>query len=290
MMKPHTLNLFQFLIALFCVWLIPDILYAQNPPAPTPPSSSAIAGVLCSVTNVLTGPVGSIIAMLGVVSLGLVAMFGKIQISSVLTILMGIAVIFGAPQILTSMGVGGSCTAGTTIVASQFSLMLGCVLGWFIGPIGKSLATLALITIGFFATYGRVSWHQAMLVAVGMATMFGSASIVASLGVNTANIIMCDVAPPLSIQKVLCTIYNWFNGPIGAGLATVGLVVIGLGALFGKVSWGIAMIYSVGVGIMFGADSIVIAMSGAEGVSARVICYVGDLKAGGVTTPIMRGP
>jgi len=60
--------------------------------------------------------------------------------------------------------------------------------------------------------------------------------------------------------NVLCTVTGWFTGNTGKGLATIAITVIGIGALLGKVSWGMAMIVGVGVAIVFGAAGIVGAM------------------------------
>ena len=57
--------------------------------------------------------------------------------------------------------------------------------------------------------------------------------------------------------NVLCTVVNWFTGNTGKGLATIAITVIGIGALLGKVSWGMAIIVGIGVAIVFGASSIV---------------------------------
>jgi len=59
---------------------------------------------------------------------------------------------------------------------------------------------------------------------------------------------------------VLCTVTAWFTGNTGKGLATIAITVIGIGALLGKVSWGMAIIVGIGVAIIFGAASIVQAM------------------------------
>jgi type IV secretion system protein VirB2 len=61
--------------------------------------------------------------------------------------------------------------------------------------------------------------------------------------------------------KVLCTVVNWFTGNTGKGLATIAITVIGIGALMGKVSWGMAIIVGIGVAIVFGAAGIVNAMN-----------------------------
>lgn len=63
---------------------------------------------------------------------------------------------------------------------------------------------------------------------------------------------------------VLCTIVTWFTGNTGKGLATIAVTVIGIGALLGKVSWGMAIIVGIGIAIVFGAAGIVAA--GASGV------------------------
>jgi len=59
---------------------------------------------------------------------------------------------------------------------------------------------------------------------------------------------------------VLCTVTAWFTGNTGKGLATIAITVIGIGALLGKVSWGMAIIVGIGVAIVFGAAGIVSAM------------------------------
>ncbi len=65
--------------------------------------------------------------------------------------------------------------------------------------------------------------------------------------------------------NVLCTVKGWFTGNTGKGLATIAITVIGIGALLGKVSWGMAIIVGIGVAIVFGAAGIVDAMNAAEG-------------------------
>jgi type IV secretory pathway VirB2 component (pilin) len=61
---------------------------------------------------------------------------------------------------------------------------------------------------------------------------------------------------------VMCVVTAWFTGNTGKGLATIAITVIGIGALLGKVSWGMAIIVGTGVAIIFGAAGIVNAMGG----------------------------
>ena len=59
------------------------------------------------------------------------------------------------------------------------------------------------------------------------------------------------------IGDVLCNVVDWFTGPVGRGIATLAIIVIGIGALMGKVSWGMAIIVGVGVAVIFGASELV---------------------------------
>ena len=68
--------------------------------------------------------------------------------------------------------------------------------------------------------------------------------------------------------NVLCTVKNWFTGNTGKGLATIAITIIGIGALLGKVSWGMAIIVGIGVAIVFGAAGIVDAMNAGNGGNA----------------------
>ncbi|MFM9889346.1 MAG: TrbC/VirB2 family protein [Rickettsiales bacterium] len=60
-----------------------------------------------------------------------------------------------------------------------------------------------------------------------------------------------------TIGRTLCTVVQWFTGPVGQGIATLAIIVIGVGALMGKVSWGMAIIVGIGVAVIFGAPAIV---------------------------------
>jgi type IV secretory pathway VirB2 component (pilin) len=55
---------------------------------------------------------------------------------------------------------------------------------------------------------------------------------------------------------VLCTIVPWFAGNVGKGLAVIAVITIGIGALNGKVSWGLAILVGIGVAIIFSANMI----------------------------------
>lgn len=68
-----------------------------------------------------------------------------------------------------------------------------------------------------------------------------------------------------ALGQVLCNVVAWFTGRVGQAIATLAILVIGIGALMGKVSWGMAIIVGIGVGVIFGAPSIVHALGGVGG-------------------------
>ena len=59
-----------------------------------------------------------------------------------------------------------------------------------------------------------------------------------------------------SLGGKLCIITSAMTGNIGRGIATLGIVFLGIGAFFGKVNWGLAIMVGVGVAAIFGASAI----------------------------------
>ena len=68
-----------------------------------------------------------------------------------------------------------------------------------------------------------------------------------------------------TIGNLLCGVADWFTGTVGQGIATLAIIVIGIGALMGKVSWGMAIIVGIGVAVIFGAPTIVNELGTANG-------------------------
>lgn len=66
------------------------------------------------------------------------------------------------------------------------------------------------------------------------------------------------------IGGLLCNVGAWFTGTVGQGIATLAIIVIGIGALMGKVSWGMAIIVGLGVAVIFGAPTIVSELGGGD--------------------------
>jgi len=66
------------------------------------------------------------------------------------------------------------------------------------------------------------------------------------------------------IEEVFCNVVAMLNGATGRAIATVAIIAVGVGALLGKISWGMALIVAVGVALIFGAASIVTALGGSS--------------------------
>jgi type IV secretory pathway VirB2 component (pilin) len=62
---------------------------------------------------------------------------------------------------------------------------------------------------------------------------------------------------PTEIGTVLCNATAIIMMDVGQGLATLAVVALGVGALFGKVTWGMALTTVTGIGTIFGAVGIV---------------------------------
>lgn len=66
---------------------------------------------------------------------------------------------------------------------------------------------------------------------------------------------------PSGIGKALCGIADWFQGDTGRAVATIAIIFLGIAAFFGKVTWGLALMFAVGIFAIFGASEIVNAIS-----------------------------
>ncbi len=63
------------------------------------------------------------------------------------------------------------------------------------------------------------------------------------------------------LSDPLCTIAEWFSGGTGKAIATVAIIFLGIAAFFGKVTWGLALMFAVGIFAIFGSADIVAAIS-----------------------------
>jgi type IV secretory pathway VirB2 component (pilin) len=70
-----------------------------------------------------------------------------------------------------------------------------------------------------------------------------------------------------AIGDVLCNVVDWFTGTLGQGIASLAVIVLGVGALMGKVTHGMALTTIVGIATIFGAPDIVQELTG------QTACY-----------------
>jgi type IV secretory pathway VirB2 component (pilin) len=71
--------------------------------------------------------------------------------------------------------------------------------------------------------------------------------------------------------NVICLIIGIIYGNLGRGIAVLAVIILGVGATIGKVSWGLAMTVGVGIGTIFGAVPLTAYLISAN--SAMPICF-----------------
>jgi type IV secretory pathway VirB2 component (pilin) len=64
-------------------------------------------------------------------------------------------------------------------------------------------------------------------------------------------------AGPDGISKVLCNVVGQLQGTIGKAIATIAIIVLGVGLFMGKLSWQLAIATALGIGLIFGAAGVV---------------------------------
>jgi type IV secretory pathway VirB2 component (pilin) len=92
-----------------------------------------------------------------------------------------------------------------------------------------------------------ISPAQAFLLAIIVYFAFSSLAMAACFQSN-------DITP---MGMVLCRVVDFMYGNLGRGLATLGIITLGIGALLGKVTWGMALTVGIGISVIFNAEAIV---------------------------------
>lgn len=97
----------------------------------------------------------------------------------------------------------------------------------------------------------------------------------ALLGVFVLGFTMLSAEPAMAqmspMGNVICFIIGIIYGNLGRGLAVLAVIIVGIGATLGKVSWGLAMTVAIGVGTVFGAVPLVAYLI--SGASTTSVCY-----------------
>ncbi len=79
-----------------------------------------------------------------------------------------------------------------------------------------------------------------------------------------------------AITQVLCNVIGQLQGGIGKGIATVAIVVLGIGLFLGKLSWPLAVATAIGIGLIFGAAGIVSWISSGAGNNGGTVSVCGS--------------
>lgn len=75
-------------------------------------AQSTVSGIMCLVVDEITGPLGRLIACIGVIAIGVNAMIGRTSWTAAIIVAVGIAVVFGAKGVVVLMAgpaAGGFC-------------------------------------------------------------------------------------------------------------------------------------------------------------------------------------
>ncbi len=64
-------------------------------------------------------------------------------------------------------------------------------------------------------------------------------------------------------KTVLCRFVEILSGDVAKGIATVGIIFLGIAAFFGKLNWGLVVTIALGVMFIFGAGTIITYIHGA---------------------------
>lgn len=72
---------------------------------------------------------------------------------------------------------------------------------------------------------------------------------------------------------VFCTVVTWVNGNTSKGIATLGVIYLGVKAKRGKIGWKKALFVGSGIAAIFGAIPLVNVLSDANGMNNRCVYY-----------------
>ena len=109
----NTQLFFWLLFCILCIYLIPEALYATS--TTTTAAPNAIFTVVCNVVAQLTGPIGQAVSTIAVIFIGIGLFMGKISWGLALGIAIGMALLFGAENIVGWIGgdTAFACVGGT---------------------------------------------------------------------------------------------------------------------------------------------------------------------------------
>jgi type IV secretory pathway VirB2 component (pilin) len=78
-----------------------------------------------------------------------------------------------------------AATTGTGGATDNLTNAANSILGLMTGTLGKAVATIAVVVMGMMAMFGKLEWERAFKVILGIAIVFGAASIITLIGGTT---------------------------------------------------------------------------------------------------------
>jgi len=88
---------------------------------------------------------------------------------------------------LGSLVLTGPAFAQSSGAFAPLEAVVQAIVDFITGPFGRLLAIIAVITLGFLAFAGRLSWFMAGAVVLGIGLVFGAPSIVDELIATVGN-------------------------------------------------------------------------------------------------------
>lgn len=143
------------------------------------PGTDPLSRTICLVVGWLTGGMGQAIATLGIVMLGIGAMLGKVSWQMALIVALGLSIMFSGAQIVTLLTDHDAtfCVGDIGFTAGYMESILCRVAEWSNTSTGRALGTLAIIFVGISALMGKLSAGAAILLGVGIGSMYGAAEL-----------------------------------------------------------------------------------------------------------------
>jgi len=91
-----------FVLVAAAVSMIPDLLYAQTA------QNSNVGNSICWIADNFEGNAGRGIATIGISTIGILALIGRVTWTQAIVVGTGCSVIFGAPELAASFNSGGT--------------------------------------------------------------------------------------------------------------------------------------------------------------------------------------
>jgi type IV secretion system protein VirB2 len=95
----------------------------------------------------------------------------------------------------------------------------------------------------------NLSWRTCILI------------MLTSIVLTTPDWALATSTSGLPMEDVFCTATLWITGPVGRAIAMICMGIVGIGAILGKITWGVAMLIGVNVATVFGAANVVDALA-----------------------------